>query len=62
MLKKTLAVAMIVSLTACTLHPITDKQKACEQAKREAVYANNTNSPAVSQSAAIQKNISTNCG
>lgn len=62
MLKKILVVATMVSLTACTLHPTTDKQKACEQAKREATYANTTISPTISQSATIQKNISANCG
>lgn len=62
MLKPLFVLAMVVSVTACTLHPVTDKQKACEQAKRDAVYANTSNSPAVSQNATIQKNISANCG
>lgn len=62
MLKPLFVLAMVVSVTACTLHPVTDKQKACEQAKRDAVYANSSNSPAVSPNATTQKNISANCG
>lgn len=62
MLKKLLVLTLAVSATACTLHPATDKQKACEQAMRDNVYASTTISPAAPQNAAIQKNIAANCG
>lgn len=61
MLKKITVLSLAILISACTLHPVKDKQSLCDQAKRQAVYNDTVPGLTTSQPNKVDKSIATNC-